>query len=629
MKQFSLTSNSLNKSQKIQNQTENLFHINSISICDKDFDLTNYLEIIQEKEKIEKKNRSLFSKRFPHFNYSKLQKSNKILSPLKTNFNNFLSNTTTSKKSLGKISTPTYINTNYSNYNTNNISTNYSKNQNTTNFFMNTKSRTNFYYSSKNLIKSKLNSIYNYNKKNKNDYFNVYKTVKKIKISSRDKMSKNNENLVYNTQYIDSVLDAYKLLNNYYDRKKIELDQPESINTFLTQNKEIAVKNVMLKLMNDEIEKSNEKEKNNSKIIENNIKTMKNDEKNFEHYTNIQKATCKNIENLLIKLQNENNRLLEEERINKGYNKLCQDDIIKVLDQIDDLRIYAIFVNQVIGKDTTKFQNCVMPPLNETQKYDQIASDVIENYKLYLTDKNNSEFELLNDPDILLNRFNEIELGIVRLMKNKEEIIAQTKQYHEQNIKNLSELNRRYNDLQNEYEIEKIRYERECTAMNSLKSRDYIINENKEYENYIKELNKCMSLIFNKINFLDKKKQKEKEKYNLDFYLNDTLKILSEKEALINILLEQIGNYVKNDARFFNKVIDNIKTANKERKMAEFKKNRHAAMNEAKTKKKIEKLIFINRRCGTIVHKDNKKEKQPIDYKLIKRLENEELLTYE
>ena len=628
MKKLSLTSNNLNKSQKIQNKTDNLFHINSEMILNKDFDLTSYLGIIQEKENKDKKKNSLFSMKFPRFNYTKLQKNAKFLSPIKTNYNNFLSNTTSSKKSLDKFSLPTYLNTNY---NTNNISTNYSKNQNTTQLFTNTKNTTNFYFSSRSLTKPKINPKYNYNnynKKNKNEYFNVYKAIKNIKMSSRDKIPNDSINLVYDSQYLDSVLETYKLLNNYYDRKKIELDQPERLNTFVTQNKEIAVKNLMLKLMNDEIGKSNEIEQNNSKILENNLKIMKNDEKSFENYTNLQKTTCKNIENLLIKLQMENKRLLEEERVNKGYNKLCQDEIIKVLDQIDDLRIYAIFVNQVIGEDTTKFRHSVIPTLNEKdEKYDQIANDVIENYKSYLTDGNNSEFELLNDPDILLNRYNEIEFGIVRLLKNKEEIIMQTKQYHEQNKKNLLELNRRYNDLLDEYEFEKKRFKNEFSVMNSLNSRDYIIKENQNYDNYIKEIYEYISLIFNKTNLLSK--NKKKEKYNMNFYLNEIQNILGEKEDLINILLDQIESYVKNDSRFFNKVIDDIKTANKEKKMAEFKKNRHTTVNEEKTKKKIEKLIFVNRRCGTLVHKDNKKVKQPIDYKLIKRLENEELLTYE
>ena len=623
MNKFSHTSNSLNKSHKLQNQTDNLPRIKSDTILDKDFDHSSYLEMIKENA----------NAKIPHFNYSKLQKNRKFLSPLKTNFNNFLYNTTTSKKSIGKISSPAYLNTNY---NTNNISTNYSKNQTTSKLYMNTNNGTNLYYSSKSLKKPKINSKYNYIGRNKNEYFNVYKTIKKIKISSRDKIANDKKNLAYDGQYLDSVLEPFKLINKYYDRKKVQLEQPENINTFLIQNKEIEVKNLMLKLMEDKIKKTNEKEQNNSKILENNIKTMKNDEKNFENYSNLQKATCKNIENLLIKLQMENNRLLEEKRINKGCNKTCQDEILKVLEQIDDLRIYAIFVNQVIGKDITKFQNSELPSLNEmSQNYEQIANNIIENYKSYLTDEDNSEFELLNDPDILISRFNEIELGIVRLMKIKEEVILQTKQYHEQNIKNLFELKRRYNDLLNEHKIEKINFEYELKGMSLLKNRDYVVNENKDYENYIKEIYQYMLLIFNNVDFFSKniKSEKEyakkKEKYSMDFYLNGVHNILSEKEASINILLEQIENYVKNDDKFFYKVINDIKTANKEQKMAEFKKNRFANVREVKTQKKAEKFIFFNRKCETIFHKDNKKKKQPIDYKLIKRLENEELLTYQ
>ena len=40
--------------------------------------------------------------------------------------------------------------------------------------------------------------------------------------------------------------------------------------------------------------------------------------------------------------------------------------------------------------------------------------------------------------------------------------------------------------------------------MSLLKNRDYVVNENKDYENYIKEIYQYMLLIFNNVDFFSK-----------------------------------------------------------------------------------------------------------------------------
>ena len=640
-----------------RNNTEfsnnNIFQIGGGKILEKDFDLRNYLEKAQEKMKKERGIKQKTGTRFSNFsNCSYLKNRKKELSPIVTNFGNFSITNSFNKNSMDKSNYPPYLNTNY---NTNNISTKYSNNAFTANkISINSSNMDTFFNMSKSTNKSKpnkkLKSLYLTNRFNNtsnsksNEYFNVYKAVKQIKLTSKDKNkiidleeSANKSNtdrlkpiVAFNRDYLDVVFESNNLINNYYNRKKIQLDKPESTNKFMNQNEEIAVKNLMLKLINTESEKLNNLTDRSSRKIEKNRSTLENDEKDFEIFSNLQKTTCKNLENILIKLQEENRKLLDEERINRGYNKLYQDEIIKTLCQIEDVRTYAIFVNEVLGGDVSKFEHEIIPNYSfKNKKCEQIAQDVIENYGFYLSDNYNKEEEFLSEPDYLCNKYNEIELGIIRLLKEKEEIILATNKFKEENKNVLDELNLRYNDLLSEYKIHKNNLENELQILNGINQRENKINENKEYENYIEEIYSCIQNIFTKRS-LNAHKPKKKERYDTDYYLQESHKILNEKEDFLNKLLKQINSYVDNDTDFFYHVIDIIKREEKEIKFLEFKKKHSQGIQPLKVekRKKADKIMFITGKYEPNVHKDNKKEKNPIDSKLIKRMENEELLTY-
>ena len=661
MKKYPFTSKK-EKTQRNNNfQNNNIFNTGGGRIIDKDFDLRYYLEKAQGKMKSERKNKKTNSTRFPSFSYySYLKNRNKELSPILSNFGNFSITSSFNKNTTDKNNYPPYLNTNY---NTNNISTKYSNNAFITNkYSINNNSLDTFFKTNKNTNRSKpnkkLKSLYlteNNNGSKSNEFFNIYKAVKEIKSSLREKNKTINNDisvnqaytqrlkpiLAFDNNYLDVVFESNNLINKYNNRKDVELEKPQSLNNFLNSNQEIAVKNVMFNLIHNESEKLyNLTNKTNNKIQENKS-ILENNEKDFEDYTILQKVSCRNIEYNLIKLQDQNNKLLNKQRMTRGNYKLYLDEIIKLLFQIDDLRTYAIFVTEVFGKDSSKFEQEILPEYNsKNRKYEQIAEEVIENYSFYLINVNNKEEEFLNDADHLYNKYNEIELGIIRLLEEKEDNTKSLINYKKENKKALEELNKKYNNLLREYEIRKNNLEKELEKINYINNREKMANEGKEYENLIEEMYLCIEKTFSK-NFSNKTKKNEKnekkekkekkEKYDINYLLQESHKTLSEKEDLINNLLAQIDNYSKNDTKFYDQVIDKIKLEDKETKFLEFKKKHSEGMRPLKLEKnkRMEKIMFITGKYDPPFHKNTKKVKTTIDDKLIKRLENEELLSYE
>lgn len=644
MKKFLLTSKTERIPLKFEYSNNDIFQLGGGKILDKDFDLRSYLENAQENMKIERKNRQITSNRFSNFsNHSYFKNRNKDLSPIIKNIGNYsITNSFSKNTTTDKINYP-YLNTNY---NSNNISTKYTNNDLTTNKFSINSNMNTFFNISKSLNKpkyKKLKSIYLTNQLNEtgcksNEYFNIYKAVKEIKSSLRgnykklENFKKFKPGVGFNRDYLDVVCDSKNLINNYYNKKRTELDRPDTIKNFMNQNEEIAVKNVVLKIMNKESEKLYNLTDQNSKKISKNQSTLENDEKDFENYSILQKTTCKNLENTLTKIRDENIKLLAEERINKNNSKTYQDEIVKALGQIEDVRVYAVFVNEVLGGDASKFEHVVLPDYNfKKKKFDQTVKDVIENYDFYLCNDNRLEEKLLKDPDDLYDRFNEIELAIIRLLEEKEETIKSIRNFREENKDTLDELKEKYNELLAENEEFKNNLENEIRKINFVNNRKRIINESKEFENLIEEIYLSIGNTFLKrfSNNIDKTKKNEKNDAN--YILEECQKILNEKEDSINYLLKQVNNYTQNDPKFYNKIIDKIKREEKEAKFIEFKKKRKQDIQPIKTEKMIksERLMFVTGKYDPKIHKNIKKEKKPIEYKQNKKLENEELLNYE
>ena len=79
----------------------------------------------------------------------------------------------------------------------------------------------------------------------------------------RNVYPKNIESLpiAYKDKYISSVFDSTNVLNNYNSRKELQLDIDNNLREFPIKTKRVAIKNVLIDLLNDETVKLTEKEK--------------------------------------------------------------------------------------------------------------------------------------------------------------------------------------------------------------------------------------------------------------------------------------------------------------------------------------------------------------------------------
>ena len=119
-------------------------------------------------------------------------------------------------------------------------------------------------------------------------------------------------------------------------------------------------------------------------------------------------------------------------------------------------------------------------------------------------------------------------------------------------------------------------------------------------------------------------------KDNVDIYLKEGERILRDMEDYLNSKLLDIDSYKTNDTKFFNKFMNNQKKKMKEEQMFLFKKNKMANLIGKNNKiiNKANKVPFILRKTEAPYHSPKKKEKKVINYSLIKKLEDDELLKY-
>ena len=324
---------------------------------------------------------------------------------------------------------------------------------------------------------------------NKDNYANSLKVIiKDIKNKEKNNNEKNffkkipikQSKIAYSTKYQDEVLDANIVINNYRFKEN-ELKVPDNDkNDFITKNKNITISNVLIDIMHNESKKLKEFNEKRAINIQESVENIKKDEKRFEDITNKQRELYYKISDQIYRLQDKNVDL-----INLLYNytikiKTMEDEIFKRIEQIESLRIYAKFVHKVLGGDETLFEGELIPNYENDNRPDinvlikiiftkyghllkkhrfSINSSYSEGKEkknkkkdLKLSDSENEydNNDLLDDPDLMIRKYKELEDKILRIVErtklyNKNEI-----QEADNNKKLLREMKNRIKDLEKE-----------------------------------------------------------------------------------------------------------------------------------------------------------------------------------
>lgn len=620
----------------LENPIKNLLATGGDIVFEKTFDIKNYLIPVERHFNLDKKLRTTSIHNYSTF--SDFLKGSKESTYLTTY------NMTAHPKSLKKTIQSTNIGFNPKSidYNSAFLNTSSSKKYETS--FSN-----NF---ADNLKKNKKSSLSRKKKpiKYSIESFSVSKAIEDIKKKIQKNDTKNklasiktsNSHFAYDPKYADVVFDCNKLLNFHEVRKKAELKEGDDmLSTFITQNKDLSVKNVLIKLMNNESNKISLNEDKIKKRLKDNAKKLKEAEKNFEEFASLQKKTTKQIENTLVSLQEENHKLLEEEVNNKILNKILNDERQKLLEQIESLRIYAEFVNKVVGLNLEKYQNKILPDYleNSFPDYEKISLNVIKRFNCFLKNDENDiyikkENKILGEPEILYQKYNEMENNIRRQIDSKEE--EEHNLLGDSNVskKIILELTERHNDLKKEYEKLNDFYKEDLS--NYERYHFHVIQKScgiEEYYGFIKDLYEEIIEIFYKTQTLKFTKSSRGkltiDRFNVEEFINQIVKMLKEKEEIFNKLYSNLNNAENTDTSLFIKAVNNIKSNNKEHRQALIKQNIGLGKElQEKTNKKHERYVLIGRNSEPPYYKKKKPEKKKVDYELLKRLEEEQLLSY-
>ena len=508
----------------------------------------------------------------------------------------------------------------------------------------------NYPISSEKTLITDTNNINNINKfsfyKSKNfpiksgEVFNISKVVKSIKksvdLSHKDKSLKTflNGNFAYDESHLKEVFEPNKLINNYYTHVQTTLNQDDNnLLSFVDKNKQISVNNVLINLLKDEKSTISKNQTiHEQKIIEN-TKIIENNEKEFDEYQNVQKIACRKIENLLSTIYSKNRRLLEEERNAKAELKVSEDERVKVLEMIDELRIIAKFVHKVLGDNDNIFKSKILPnDFFDPPDYEEITKNVFIRFKNFLSDdKNENILSILNEPEVLIRKFREIEDNIIRGLNIGGKYMKQIQIIKDDREKIEKDINEKCVDLELEYEKLKEIYNNDLTELNDiLKRENPDNNDNDDCNELVRDLFTEVVKVFkptlsNKFNGISANKISPRD------CASETKRILIENERKVYNLIFNLAKIETNDPKIFNEILDERKSINKEKKLNMYKKNLEDKQAKIITKNEGEnkRIVFLSRKTEPPFHFPKKVKIVKDDKKLIEMQENQELMAYE
>ena len=476
---------------------------------------------------------------------------------------------------------------------------------------------------------NKSTRLYNYKNNFKNN-LRVSEKIKQIREKYRTRNEKDikNDYIAYTTENIDAVLEAKNLLNNYWDKNEWDLKLKENnFNQFSINNKNICKQNVLTKLINKEREKIFLKEMKYKKILEDKKNLINNRENIFEDMVSDEKHNFKVIEDYKYKLEEIQKEIFYLKDIFRYKIQNREVEILKKLFEIEELRGYAIFVNNMLGKDVSRYLHEIYPSDYEKKiVVEDLVKNCFEVYSDFLDDNYNIDNKNdANNPEIIYDGFkgleDKIRYGLQMRIREDEEI----KQIKKDSDKILNEIKSKINFLEEEYNT----INEEC---NNIK--DYISNHENE-DKYIfllaQELFIYILETFSYDNIYKyKNKNNELNLYRISELAKKSIDCISEKEIYINKTLTNLEKYEQENNELFREIIGIVKDEIILQKQIETKELNKIkeSIKKINALKKLQKISFIIRKVEKPFH-IKKEIINKIDPQLIKENEDKELLTYQ
>ena len=447
-----------------------------------------------------------------------------------------------------------------------------------------------------------------YNPTQTEENFNVMKKVKEIRelteknFRANDPFMRHKMRVAFDSRNSNIIFDARKQIDKFNRRQAGKLlDKVGSLQQFYRENKQIAINNVLIKLLKNESKKLNDLENEKSKKLEDGKLKEINNEKNFEEYSLIQKYTVKEIDKTINTIQDKYRQLLIKARKIESKNLTLHDEIYKKLNQINDLKIYAQFTNKALN-GPKRFDQMILNTndynVNKNIPIDVIVNETINFYSFLFDEKNLGEektaLELIEDPQNLIDEFHRIEKNIIKKLNKIENI-------NKEKINNREEENNNINELK----IQLAFFEKEYKVYND------------NYKKLLEEYSKFVAL------------KAREDTFTIELIKELMIKIKTE-ERKINNYITNLENYEMNDPNTFIPVIYEYREELKKTKLIQAIHRIDQQLNEKNllSQKKYDKVIIQSRKTAPPFRIVKKKVKKEDNLDKIRENEEMDLLFY-
>ena len=450
--------------------------------------------------------------------------------------------------------------------------------------------------------------------------FNLLKTIKEIKqittesYNSKDPFLKNKFRIGFDKNKCKYVFDSRKQILDYKKKRANRLtDRDGSLNKFLFESKHIGINNYLIKYLNKESEKLNNKIETNNKKIEDNKFNYNENNEQFINYIQNQNIFFKQIEKSYGEIGKLFRELLREEYKQKYTKKTIDDEIEKILIYLEELRVCCKFITELTKKEEGKFDKPILEKdslhlihsNNEEFDFDKLTFKTINNYKFCIERNKEEEKELneiLNDPNMMEFKFNEIEDRIIRLLKLIEEIQKDEKNMNDDIINIIKDMKIRFELNEKEFESLKEIYNNELIEVNKIHYND------KNIDMYLELIKEIYSTLLqnengNSFKYIYSNNHFNNKNNNFGFshhkdLIKDCIQKIKKEENTINNCIRDLEKYEFQDPKLFNKIIELRKEYNKEKKQLEQKRKLENIRNENKEKSenRFNKVIIQSRK---------------------------------
>ena len=367
-------------------------------------------------------------------------------------------------------------------------------------------------------------------------------------------------NIVKNIEY-----EKYKnkSTKNFFVKKRVD------IHSFVVQNREICLKNNMIKILQKESDRIKQKEIDYSAALKNADIGIKKDEEAFAQFIVQHQILTKQKE-----LEVEDAKRIKKRCLEALYQinimmRIKYDEVERIIKNIISYYSYAEFIHRIIGNNTMKNINITKlmskPTRNRAKDTKYLIDTAFELFG-FLLDKNNSNNTMLDfDAEQMTYLFNSLEQAIMKKIMERDFII---KEMETQN--NISDLI----FLQNK----KSQHEEELTFLNN--ELNYL---NKLYqplnEEYEKNLKKAENYIKDIFSLLQEEKDiigyKEPDDIDKDDFCKQTFYLLNQVENKVVFYINEIDNIELNQKEnddTFKIIIEQVRNENKRIKIKNSKK---------------------------------------------------------